>query len=78
MPVFTICWSTPGWGTMAKSGAVPPVTRTGSCDSKSLEPSYWMVIPVQLLNSAHDFCSESDSGLTIDANMVTFLPACPA
>jgi hypothetical protein len=37
-----------------------------------------MVMPVQLLNSDHDFCSESDSGLMIDANMVTFVPAWPA
>ena len=35
-------------------------------------------MPVQVLNSAHDFCSESDSGLMIEANMVTLVPACPA
>ena len=39
LPVFTICWSRPGCGMIAKSGALPPLTRTGSWDSKSLEPS---------------------------------------
>src|SRR5690242_5888485 len=62
----------------ARSGGLPPETRTGSWASKSLEPSYEMVMPVQVLNSAQDFCSESDSGLMIEANIVTFVPACPA
>ena len=30
------------------------------------------------VNSAQDFCSESDSGLMIEANMVTVVPECPA
>src|SRR5439155_8329040 len=68
----------PDWGMIARFGALPPVTRTGSWDSKSFEPSYEMVIPVQDWNWAHDFCSESDSGEMIEANIVTFLPACPA
>jgi hypothetical protein len=37
-----------------------------------------MVIPVHLLNSSQDFCNESDSGLMMDANIVTFVPAWPA
>jgi hypothetical protein len=37
-----------------------------------------MVIPVHLVKSAHEVCSESDSGLMMDANMVTFVPECPA
>ena len=78
LPVLTIFCSRPGWGMTARSGGLPPETRTGSCDSKSLEPSYEMVMPVHRLKSAHDFCSESDSGLMIDANMVTLVPAWPA
>ncbi|MCX4746489.1 hypothetical protein OG455_13300 [Kitasatospora sp. NBC_01287] len=36
------------------------------------------MIPVQELNSAQDFSSESDSGLRIEANIVTVVPECPA
>ncbi|GAA1981613.1 hypothetical protein GCM10009738_70500 [Kitasatospora viridis] len=36
------------------------------------------MIPVQELNFAQDCCSESDSGLRIDANIVTVVPECPA
>ncbi len=57
---------------------MPPSTRTGSWASKSSAPSYAMVIPVHLLNSSQDFCNESDSGLMMDANMVTLVPECPA
>lgn len=78
MPVFTIWASTPGCGMIARSGALPPVTRTWICDSKSGEPSYEILIPVQELNSAQDFSSESDSGLRIEANIVTVFPELPA
>ena len=78
LPVLTICCRRPGCGIRAMSGAVPPWTRTGSCASKSLLPSYAILMPVQLLNSAHDFCSESDSGVWIDAYIETVLPECPA
>src|SRR5262245_8946564 len=63
---------------MARSGALPPLTRTGSWDSKSFAPSYEILMPVQSLNSFQDFWSESDSGLMIEANIVTVLPDCPA
>src|SRR6266545_5119523 len=35
-------------------------------------------MPVHWLNSFQDFCSESDSGLMIDANIVTVVPEWPA
>src|SRR5215468_11340428 len=35
-------------------------------------------MPVQSLNCFQDFCRESDSGLMIDANIVTVVPLWPA
>src|SRR5690242_16300461 len=37
-----------------------------------------MVMPVQVLNCFQEVWSESDSGLRMEANMVTLVPACPA
>src|SRR5690242_11651480 len=37
-----------------------------------------MLMPVQVSNCCHDLLSESDSGLMMEPNIVTFVPECPA
>ncbi len=74
LPDLTIVVIRPGCGIQARSGAVPPCTRTFSCASKSFEPSYAIVMPVHRLNSAQDLFRESDSGEMIDPYPVTVVP----
>jgi hypothetical protein len=55
----------PGCGKTARSGAVPPATRTGIWVSKSFVPFQLIVMPVQLSKSWKDCWNSSASGLTI-------------
>ena len=48
------------------SGALPPLTRTGSCASNSLEPSYLISMPVQSTNGLYDAMCGSSSGAVIE------------
>ena len=44
------------------SGALPPLTRTGSWASNSLEPSYLIVTPVHSSNGLYDACAARPPG----------------
>ena len=48
------------------SGALPPLTRTGSCASNSLEPSYLMVTPVHSSNGLYEAWCGASSGAVIE------------
>ena len=47
------------------SGALPPLTRTGSWASISREPSYLIVTPVQSSNGLYDAMCGPSSGAMI-------------
>ncbi len=66
LPVATMVLSRPGWGRYAMSGALPPLTRTGSWASNSLEPSYLMVTPVQSSNGLYEAWCGASSGAVIE------------
>ena len=48
------------------SGALPPLTRTGSWASNSLEPSYLIVTPVQSSNGLYEAMCGASSGAMIE------------
>ena len=65
-PVATRVFSRPGCGMYAMSGALPPLTRTGSWASNSLEPSYLIVTPVQSSNGLYEAWCGASSGAVIE------------
>ena len=65
VPVSTMVLSSPGCGRYAMSGALPPLTRTGSWASISREPSYLIVTPVHSSNGLYDAMCGPSSGAMI-------------
>ncbi len=76
-PVSTSVFSRPGCGTIATSGASPPVTFVTMFPSKPLSPVYCTVMPLSLLQSSKTFCSASASEPVIPPEIRTVPPAAP-
>ncbi len=74
-PVPTRVFSRPGCGTIAMSGASPPVTFVTMLASKLLSPVYSTVTPLVLLQSSKTFCRASASEPVIPPAIRTVPPA---
>jgi hypothetical protein len=73
-PVFTKLESRPGWGKSTTSGGLPPLMRMEMEASNSLEPSYWMSMPVRVSNSRTDSLNFTASLSVKGPDMVTTVP----